>query len=151
MAGPPPTQLLLAATLTPVLVAAAVTDLRTRTIPNSLTAAGAVSLLAVRALVAPSSLPAAVGWGAVLLAALGALAFLRTGGMGMGDAKLAGVLGLALGPGAVVALLVACAAATAVGAGVAVREGLARARRTTVPLAPFLAVGAAVAWALLRV
>jgi len=37
---------------------------------------------------------------------------------------------------------VACAAATVVGVGLAARDGIARARHATVPLAPFLALGA---------
>lgn len=148
MASPALTQLLIAAALTPVLLLAAAVDLRTRTIPNPLTAGGAVAVLAIRALTAPASLPAALAWGALLLALLGGLALLTAGGMGMGDAKLAGVLGLALGPAAVAALLVACAAATVVGVGLAARDGIARARHATVPLAPFLALGATVGWAL---
>src|SRR3982750_1672515 len=83
---------------------------------------------------------AAGGADPVLLAAgtgafafLGLAALLRPDGMGMGDAKLAGVMGLALGPPVALALLVALGAGTLYGA-------LAGAR--TMPFAPFLAMGA---------
>jgi len=148
MAAPTALPVLLAAVLLVVLAAASAIDLRTRTIPDAITGGGAAAVLAVRLLAAPGSVPDALLWAFVLVAGLGALALAAPDGMGLGDAKLAGVLGLALGPGALVALLVGCAATTAVGAGVAVRDGIAAARRTAVPLAPFLAFGAAVAWGL---
>jgi len=148
MAAPTALHALLAAVLVPVLALASLTDLRTRTIPDAITGGGAVAVLGVRVLVAPGTVPEALLWAFVLAAGLGGLALAAPDGMGLGDAKLAGVLGLALGPGALVALLAGCATTTAVGAGVAVRDGIAAARRTTVPLAPFLALGAAVAWGL---
>jgi len=148
MAVPTVLPVLLALVLLVVLVAASVTDLRTRTIPDAVTGGGAAAVLACRLLVAPGTVPEAVLWASVPMAGLGVLALAAPEGMGLGDAKLAGVLGLALGPGAPVALLAGCAATTAVGGWVAVRDGIAVARRTTVPLAPFLALGAAVAWGL---
>jgi leader peptidase (prepilin peptidase) / N-methyltransferase len=120
--------------LAAVLVPAAVIDLRRRVIPNALTATGAAAGLALLALLAPTSL-------AGHLAAAGAAgtfflvpALARPGAMGMGDVKLAAVLGLYLGAAVVPALLVALLAATA--AGIA-------ARRPTIPLGPFLALGGA--------
>jgi leader peptidase (prepilin peptidase)/N-methyltransferase len=69
--------------------------------------------------------------------------------MGLGDAKLAGVLGLGLGPPVAVALLGALAAGALYGAGLAAVRGVAAARVATVPFAPFLGLGAGVAaiWA----
>jgi leader peptidase (prepilin peptidase) / N-methyltransferase len=126
---------LLGVALVSVLVAAALVDVRRRVIPNRLTAAGAAVGLALLALVDPGHLAvhlvAATGAGGFFLAA----AMLRPGDLGMGDVKLAAVLGLYLGAAVVGALLVALLAATA--------AGLAG-RRTTVPLGPFLALGGVV-------
>jgi len=126
---------LTSAALVAVLVPAAAIDLRRRIIPNRLLSAGTAAGLALLALADPGALPAhlaaALGAGGFFLAA----ALLRPGGLGMGDVKLAAVLGLYLGGAVVVALLVALVAATVV--------GLAG-RRSTLPLGPFLALGGGV-------
>jgi leader peptidase (prepilin peptidase)/N-methyltransferase len=140
--------ILLAPVLAAVLFAAAVHDVRTRTIPDALTGGGAVAVLLVRLAAGPATVPSSLLWAGLLAAGLGALALAAPDGMGLGDAKLAGVLGLALGPGALVALLVGCGATTAVGVAVALRDGIAAARRLTVPLAPYLGLGAVAAWGL---
>jgi leader peptidase (prepilin peptidase)/N-methyltransferase len=78
------------------------------------------------------------------LAAGGALlivALAYPGGMGMGDVKLAGVLGLFLGREVGVAIFVAVIAGTLVGAAVMARLGVQRGRKTRVPFGPFLALG----------
>ncbi len=125
--------------------AASVTDLRRRVVPNRLTAAGAVAAVAVGAVVDPAGEPArlaaAAGAGGLLLAA----ALVRPDGMGMGDVKLAAVLGLCLGPPVALAVLAACLAGCAAGTVVAVRHGWRAARAATVPFAPCLALGATVA------
>src|SRR3954468_2134760 len=115
------------------LAAAVACDLRARVIPNAITAPAALGALAA------GGHP---GAGALAAAFLGAAALARPDGMGLGDAKLAGVMGLALGPPVAAALLIACAAGTAYGAALALRHGVAAARAATVPFAPFLAVGA---------
>src|SRR5205085_9711011 len=66
-------------------------------------------------------------------------------GMGMGDVKLAAVLGLFLGREVGVALLVGVLAATIVGAVVMARIGVSAGRQTAVPFGPFLALGGIVA------
>ena len=128
-----------------VCALAVVFDLRERRIPNALTGGAAVALLASGAARDSERLIA----GALAAAFLGLPALLRPEGMGLGDAKLAGVLGLALGSPVVIALLAALAAGTAYGAGLALARGMAAARVATVPFAPFLALGAlvAVVWA----
>ena len=60
--------------------------------------------------------------------------------MGMGDVKLAGVMGLYLGASVIPALLVAFGTGALVGVGMIVRDGPA-ARKKGVPFAPFLALG----------
>jgi leader peptidase (prepilin peptidase)/N-methyltransferase len=65
--------------------------------------------------------------------------------MGIGDVKLAGLLGLFLGASVSVALLVAVLAGTLVGAAVMARVGVQRGRKTAIPFGPFLALGGIVA------
>ena len=72
-------------------------------------------------------------------------AVLYPAGMGMGDVKLAGVLGLFLGREVGVAIFVAVIAGTLVGAAVMARLGVQRGRKTRVPFGPFLALGGIVA------
>src|SRR4051794_30911369 len=86
------------------LAAAVACDLRAQVIPNAITGPAAAC-----ALVAGGH-PAA---GLLAAGLLGAAALARPEGMGLGDAKLAGVMGLCLGAGVLTALLVACAAAVA--------------------------------------
>jgi leader peptidase (prepilin peptidase)/N-methyltransferase len=61
--------------------------------------------------------------------------------MGIGDVKLAAVLGLFLGREVAAALLVALVAGVLVGAVIVRRKGVAEGRRTAVPFGPFLALG----------
>lgn len=131
--------------LVAVLVPTAVIDLDHRIIPNTLMAAGAIAAVAIGLLTDPGGeaerLIAGACAGAFLLAA--ALAYPR--GMGMGDVKLAAVLGLFLGREVAVALLVALIAGTLVGVALMARRGVAEGRRTAIPFGPFLAFGGVVA------
>src|SRR6478752_2978132 len=67
-------------------------------------------------------------------------------GMGMGDVKLAGVLGLYLGRAVAPAILIALIAGVVVGAAIIARKGAAEGRKTAVPFGPFLALGGMVAF-----
>ncbi len=127
--------------LVAVLVPVALIDLDFRIIPNPLMLAGAVLAVALVAIVEPGALPehliaGAVAGGFLLLAAL---AYPR--GMGMGDVKLAAVLGLFLGRSVAVAMLVALVAGTVVGVVIIARKGARAGRKTAVPFGPFLALG----------
>jgi leader peptidase (prepilin peptidase)/N-methyltransferase len=128
-----------------IVVPAAVIDLEHRIIPNRITALGAVLAIAIGLALDPSGEPerliAGAAAGGVLLAA--ALAY--PGGMGMGDVKLAAVMGLLLGRAVAPAVLVALLAGVAVGAVMIARRGAAEGRRTAIPFGPFLALGALVA------
>jgi leader peptidase (prepilin peptidase) / N-methyltransferase len=81
-----------------------------------------------------------------VVAALGAALFffipmlVYPAGMGMGDVKLAALLGAALGKSVVVAIAIALFAAGAFALLVLAREGLG-ARKKAVPFGPFLALG----------
>ena len=77
------------------------------------------------------------GAAAFLALLLAALAY--PAGMGMGDVKLAGVMGLYLGLPIAPALMVAFASGALVGVAIIAREG--GGRKKGVPFAPFLAFG----------
>jgi leader peptidase (prepilin peptidase)/N-methyltransferase len=78
------------------------------------------------------------GAGGFLFLFLAVLAYPR--GMGLGDVKLAGAMGLYLGLSIVPAMLVAFLAGTVVGLGIIAREG-PQARKKAVPFGVFLALG----------
>jgi leader peptidase (prepilin peptidase) / N-methyltransferase len=128
-----------------LLVPIALIDVEHRIIPNRLTALGAILALAIGTALDPSGEPerliAGIAAGGALLMA--ALAY--PGGMGMGDVKLAGVMGLFLGSAVAPAMLVALLAGVLFGALLATREGARAARKTAVPFGPFLAAGSLVA------
>jgi leader peptidase (prepilin peptidase)/N-methyltransferase len=140
-----PRDVLLGLVLVALLVPIALIDLDHRIIPNRLTGLGALAALAIGLATDPGGVPeqliaAAAAGGFLLLAALA-----RPGGMGMGDVKLAGMLGLFLGREVAVALLVALVAGTLVGVVVMARRGVGEGRKTAIPFGPFLALGGAVA------
>jgi leader peptidase (prepilin peptidase) / N-methyltransferase len=126
-----------------MLVAVSLTDLERRIIPNKVLLVGALVGAALAALADPGSLPergiALAAAGGLLFAV--ALAYPR--GMGMGDVKLAAVMGLYLGRSVAPALLIAFAAGSVVGIAMIVRHGAA-ARKQAVPFGPFLAFGGVV-------
>jgi leader peptidase (prepilin peptidase)/N-methyltransferase len=128
-----------------LLVPAALIDLEHRIIPNRLTAAGALLALALGSALDPAGEPtrliAGVAAGGFLLAA--ALAY--PGGMGMGDVKLAGMMGLFLGTAVAPAIFIALLSGVAVGAVIVARKGAKAGRKTAVPFGPFLAFGGVVA------
>jgi leader peptidase (prepilin peptidase) / N-methyltransferase len=135
---------LLDASLVAVLCLVSLADLRTRQLPDGPLLAGLVLAIGVGALADPVTLPARL---VAALAAAGfllAAALIRPDGMGLGDVKLAGMLGAYLGTRVIEALLVAFAAGSVAGLALIVRHGWS-ARTRTIPFAPFLALGALVA------
>ena len=88
----------------------------------------------------PDALPALLVAGAAAFTLLLLAALAHPAGMGMGDVKLAGVMGLFLGAAVAPALLAGFAAGAAVGVAMIARDG-AGARKKGVPFAPFLAAG----------
>jgi leader peptidase (prepilin peptidase) / N-methyltransferase len=127
-----------------LVVPAALIDLEHRIIPNTLTALGAVLAVAIGLALDPAGEPerliAGVAAGGFLL--LAALAY--PGGMGMGDVKLAAVMGLFLGRAVAPAILVALLAGVLVGVVIIAEKGASQGRKTAVPFGPFLALGALV-------
>jgi leader peptidase (prepilin peptidase) / N-methyltransferase len=133
-------ELVLGLALCAVLVTVTLTDLERRVIPNTVLLVGALVGAGVAAASDPGSLPdralAAAGAGGFLLCV--ALAYPR--GMGMGDVKLAAVMGLYLGRAVAPALLIGFAAGAVVGLVMIARKGAA-ARKQAIPFGPFLALG----------
>jgi leader peptidase (prepilin peptidase) / N-methyltransferase len=128
-----------------VLLLAIVTlkDLRTRLIPDGPLIFALAAAVAILAVDDPAALPlrmlAGGGAGGFLLGA----SLIRPDGMGLGDVKLAGVLGVYLGTAVVATLLVAFASGSLAGLVLIARHGW-EGRFRTIPFAPFLALGALV-------
>lgn len=130
-----------------VVVLLAVIDLERRRLPNLIVLP---SYVVVAALLALSSLwqhdfwplaRAGIG-GALLLVFFLVLATVQPSGLGMGDVKLAGLIGLALGYLSWTALLFGCFAGILLG-GIAGLVFAARGRRkVSIPYGPFLIMGA---------
>lgn len=140
-----PAHVALAIALILILVPTALIDLDHGIIPNRITALGAILAIGIGSALDPSGEPerliAGTAAGGFLLLAV--LAYPR--GMGMGDVKLAGVLGLFLGASVAPALLVALVSGLIVGAVVMANKGVTAGRKTAVPFGPFLALGGVVA------
>ena len=124
-----------------LLVPVTVIDLDFRIIPNKLMIAGTVVALAILAITRPGDIPehliaAAAAGGFLLVAAIAYPA-----GMGMGDVKLAGVMGIYLGSGVAPAMLAAFLVGSIVGVAIMARKGTVEGRKTAIPFGPFLALG----------
>jgi leader peptidase (prepilin peptidase)/N-methyltransferase len=139
------TELVLGLVLVAFLVPLALIDLATRLLPDALTAPAALLAVALGLALDPGGelerLAAGAAAGGFFLAA----ALASPAGMGMGDVKLAAVLGLFLGREVAVAVLVALCAGVLAGVAIVARKGAAEGRRTAIAFGPFLALGGIVA------
>jgi leader peptidase (prepilin peptidase)/N-methyltransferase len=109
------TAALLDASLVLMLGVVTVSDLRTRVVPDRPLAGGLIVALGLCALTDPAGLPERLAAGAGAAGFLLAAALIRPEGMGLGDVKLAGVLGVYLGAAVIVAMVVAFAAGSFAG------------------------------------
>ena len=125
-----------------VLVAVSVTDLQRRIIPNAIVLPAAAVALVAQTLLHPSAEWAVGAFGAALFLFVAVVAY--PGGMGMGDVKLALLLGAMLGRSVTVALMAGMLAALVPAAVLLLRHGSA-ARKMAIPFGPFLAGGGLVA------
>lgn len=125
------------------LVTVTLADLDRRVIPNSVLLAASVVVVGTLLVVDPAALPerllAGAGAGGFLLVA----ALIYPGGMGMGDVKLAAVMGLYLGSAVVPAMMAALLLGAVVGVAIMARHGAAE-RKRAIPFGPFLAAGGVV-------
>jgi leader peptidase (prepilin peptidase) / N-methyltransferase len=125
-----------------VLSAVSVIDIEHRIIPNRIVLPAAAAVLVAQTILHPS-----VEWA---LAAVGAAGFLflaflvYPAGMGMGDVKLALLMGAMLGTSVAVALVLAMLLAVVPGVFLLLRHG-SSARGIGIPFGPFLALGSVVA------
>jgi leader peptidase (prepilin peptidase)/N-methyltransferase len=127
------------------LVAITQIDLAHQIIPNRIVAPLALAAVLLTAVFQPHLLDerliaGAAAGGFLLIAVLAYPA-----GMGMGDVKLAAVMGLVLGRAVAPAMFIALIAGTLVGVAVMARKGVHDGRKTRVPFGPFLALGSVVA------
>jgi leader peptidase (prepilin peptidase) / N-methyltransferase len=131
--------------LVAVLVPVALIDFDRRIIPNKITLPAAIAAVAIGLALAPGKVPEQLIAGAAAGGFLLVFALAYPQGMGMGDVKLAAVLGLFLGRSAAVAVLVGVLTGALLGAAMMARLGVARGRKTAIPFGPFLALGGIVA------
>lgn len=137
--------------LVPVLAELAIVDLHTRRLPNAVTLpalpVGLVLVLVTSVLLGrPTVLVAALVAAVLLFAVLLGLALLRPAGMGMGDVKVAAVIGLyvgSLGIGAAMASIVVASIAALTVNLLLIAIGRIG-TRTATPFGPWLALGALV-------
>jgi leader peptidase (prepilin peptidase)/N-methyltransferase len=127
----------------------ALIDLRHRIIPNRLTYPALllfVPLILVAWAVGDAVDPLRAGLGLLLYGGVLFIVAAISGGMGMGDVKLAAVIGLVLGSLGLRFVGVAAAAAIVLGGlGAIVALAMGRGRKSAIPFGPYLAVGAVVA------
>jgi leader peptidase (prepilin peptidase) / N-methyltransferase len=124
-----------------VLVVLSRHDLEHRVIPNRIVVPAWLVVLLARIAIDPDRwaewLVASVAAGAFFLV----FALVKPGGLGLGDVKLALLIGAVLGWDVIPALLIGTLASAAFAIVLLIREGAA-ARKRTIPLGPFLAAGA---------
>ena len=121
------------------LVSLAIIDLEHRLLPNVLVGPAALAGLALSIVADPAGWWAYPASALVLAAAMLGLALIRPGGMGMGDVKMAGMLGAFLGPYAALAVFLG-ALVGAVTGGLLMAAGKAQ-RQSALPFGTFMALG----------
>jgi leader peptidase (prepilin peptidase) / N-methyltransferase len=124
-----------------ILAVLSVIDIEQRRLPNVIVLPAASAILLAQLVLSPDRawewIAASLGAGLLFLV----LALISPSGLGMGDVKLAMLIGAALGGSVVTALFVGTLAAAVYAIVLIVRNG-ADARRRSFPLGPFLAAGA---------
>jgi len=124
-----------------VLVPVALIDLEHHVIPNRITLPAAILAIVLGTVLDLSGEPSRLIAGAAAGGAFLVVALISPRGMGMGDVKLAGVLGLLLGAEVAPALLIALLGGVAVGLVVLSRKAPEERRKAGLPFGPFLALG----------
>jgi leader peptidase (prepilin peptidase) / N-methyltransferase len=124
------------------LVAVSATDLEHRIVPNRVVLPAAAVVLLAQTALHPSVEWLVAGLGASVFLFAAALAY--PGGMGMGDVKLALLLGVMLGRTVPIGMMLGMVTALVPSVVLAARHGV-KARKMGIPLAPFLALGGVVA------
>ena len=136
-------QLALSLTLISVLVALAVTDLEHRLLPNAIVGPASLAGLLLALWGGPAAWWAYPLAGLAVAGSLFALATIYPGGMGMGDVKMGGMLGLFLGPYAAMAVFIGALSGTIAYAALVAAGRLERG--SALPFGTFMAFGGLVA------
>src|ERR1039458_10322612 len=119
-----------------VLVPVALIDLDHHVIPNRITGPAAILAIALGSALDPSGEPARLIAGAAAGGFLGVAALVSPRGMGMGDVKLAGLLGLLLGASVAPAMAIALVVGVLVGLVLLSRRAPGARRGVGVPFGP---------------
>jgi prepilin signal peptidase PulO-like enzyme (type II secretory pathway) len=136
---------LLGAVFCPTLVLLAAIDLQHRLLPNEIILVASVAVGVIVAVSTPGDFLSHLAAGAALGGFFFVFGALFAGSLGMGDAKLGFLLGLALGSKTLGASLIAVASLLVAALYVLARRGFS-ARREAIPFGPFLALGGIVAF-----
>ena len=139
------THAVVGAILGPVLVLLSAIDLRHRLLPNIIVGPAAAVIAVVVAVGEWHHVGAHLAAGAIAGGILFVLAIVNPRGMGMGDAKLAFLIGVALASRTIAAMVYTSGALIVLAVGLVVvrgRSGL----KATIPFGPLLALGALIAY-----
>lgn len=137
-------RLVLGIVLVAFLVPIALIDLDHKLILNRLTGPAAIVAIVLGTALDPGGEVERLIAGAAAATALALPSLLHPSGMGMGDAKLIGVIGLFVGQAIVPVFFVAFVSGTVAGIAILARKGMSEGRRTRIPFGPFLALGGVV-------
>jgi leader peptidase (prepilin peptidase)/N-methyltransferase len=144
-----PWQAVLVAGLLAVMPGIALIDLRHRIIPNRLTYPAlllSVPVILLAWAIGDAADPVRAGLGLLLYGGVLFVVAAISGGMGMGDVKLAAAIGLVLGSQGLRFVGVAAGAAVVLGGlGAIAALAMGKGRKSAIPFGPYLAVGAVVA------
>lgn len=136
---------LLGVVFCPTLVLLAAIDIRHRLLPNEIILASSLGTALIVAASTPGSFLSHLAAGAALCAFFFLFGTIFAGSMGMGDAKMGFLLGLALGAKTFGASLIAFTALLLAALYVLATRGVS-ARKDSLPFGPFLAIGGILAY-----
>jgi leader peptidase (prepilin peptidase)/N-methyltransferase len=129
----------------PVLILLAAIDLKHRLLPNMIVLPASLAVGLIVAASTPGDFLTHLAAGVALGGFFFAFAAFFPGSIGMGDAKLGFLLGLALGSKTLGAVLIAFAGLLIAALSILARRGVS-ARKDAIPFGPFLALGGIVAF-----
>jgi prepilin signal peptidase PulO-like enzyme (type II secretory pathway) len=136
---------LVGAVLCPVLILLAAIDIRHRLLPNEIVLSTALLMALIVAATNPAGFFEHLEAGLALFGFLFVFAVIFKGGLGMGDAKLGLLLGLALGSRTFSAMMVAFVGLFLAALWIIATQGIA-ARKKAIPFGPFIALGGILAF-----
>jgi leader peptidase (prepilin peptidase)/N-methyltransferase len=136
---------LVGAVFCPVLVLLAAIDLKHRLLPNVVVIPAALLVAMIVAAADPGGFLEHLEAGLALFGFLFVFAAFFPAGLGMGDAKVGLLIGLALGSRTLAAMLATSAVAFLAAVSIIARQGLS-ARKQSIPFGPYLALGGILAF-----